>query len=301
MKPLKPSFALILIGSVLFLNGASKSADQRPPKEIPQSNTIPENKKPEASKPAEKREHQQQPTSDTPFLAPHFSAKENARDSGYEKRQIEIQERIADYTWALVVVGAIIGFSQIVVLIFTYRTTNKAANAAQLSAEVARDLLTSQYRAKLNIENVYFGKKGGQVGKDPDINEIIIAYDLKNFGALPANGIVSVVIGRYGIGQGFRWPERRGTFPRASQEEFGFIIDPNKSARMEQYLLKPQAGSNPPIAETQWALMINGTIQVQIGIVAAYWDGQGNERITERWYLFDSIKRNWKPVLARQD
>lgn len=137
MKPLKLSFALILIGSALLLSGASESAEQLAPKQSPQSSRSAESKKTQAGKPASKGNQEEKPSDKELPTPKQPSTGDFDQQRGYEKRQIQIQERIADYTYALVIVGGILGCLQVMVMLFTYFVTNKAANAAENSTKIA--------------------------------------------------------------------------------------------------------------------------------------------------------------------
>jgi hypothetical protein len=101
---------------------------------------------PEAGPAAKDQERAQQPIQIT-VVAPEVSAEEKARSENRDERNVSAQESIASFTAMLTAIAAV----QIVLAVFAIGYSIRAANAAKVSADVARETLVISQRAFLNV------------------------------------------------------------------------------------------------------------------------------------------------------
>lgn len=285
-----PSRCLTIFLAFPFPLSPAPEAEKLTPKKNQQNRKIAPQDTAKAAKAQAEREEKEKAAREQALAEKKVADDNLRRQRDNDETQIKINQQIATFNKWLVVVG----FLQVLVALLTWFVTNKAANAAQLAADVARDTLIDRYRARIGIVDADFGETDST--NDPSVR-----YRLHNDGPIAANGIVVIEIMRHGIGSGFRWPDRRQHFSHAGKEEFGTVIDPDFDEHFSRLLIKPDGPRPPLFTETQWENMVAGIIQVQVGIIAAYWDGRGNERITENWYEFNSTNHLWRTVLVRQE
>jgi hypothetical protein len=123
--------------------------------------------------------NQHQNASDTATAQPQARNEQLAKETEQRDREIKIQEGIAYWTKALVIVGGIVGGLQVLLMVFTSIVTNKTANAAALSARVANETLLITQRAHLSIGHWEIRNYG------PDLCPTIF-YIVSNKGHAPA-------------------------------------------------------------------------------------------------------------------
>jgi hypothetical protein len=125
-----------------------------------------------------------QPFASVTSRQPHPQNPANApNDKTVEERNINIQERIANYTKWLAVLAAFQFLAMFVQAIFLRKTlgaTKEAADAAKKSAEVAENALILLDRPYVFV----FGVR--EFHLDPDNLELSVDYEVANFGKTPA-------------------------------------------------------------------------------------------------------------------
>jgi len=144
----------------------------------------------QSAKPAQNPDERQEQQSDArkPVPTPaQPDANELARERSYREREIAIQEAgirvqesIARFTRALVWIGGIVGCLQVLLMLMTWFVTNKAAEAAKRSADVASDGLALTQRAYLSVGKWEF--RGFEADKEPTVRFVI-----ENTGNTPAH------------------------------------------------------------------------------------------------------------------
>ena len=127
------------------------------------------------SQPATRDQQTAPPPINITVVAPEKTTEERDEGRNNTAQQIAIQQQIAKYTKALVVVG----FLDVIAIAFGLAYTARAANAAKKSAHIAETALILTERAYIDV--VDFKIDALAVGKAPRVN-----FRVRNSGRTPA-------------------------------------------------------------------------------------------------------------------
>lgn len=304
---------IVLTVFVLSLSGKSEGTEQTTSIEPPKGTPVAPKKAAKARDPKNIANEKEKAAAEKLARQEELATEDRKYQREYNKRQIEIQEKMAELTGSLVRVGffqvlvAGIGLGAIWVAYKSAKTgqiasdaAKEGAKAAKVSAQIARESLEISQRARIRIKNVSFEGMGTAPEEDP-----VVSYELENTGNLPATGLIHRVWyetqPQLGAREKGQWEI---LYPRASSMKRRWLLkdsyseDQHESRDFAQYV-RPH--EDPVVFREDWGRINDSLHPILIGISVVYWDGFENERVTESCYRFNTDNGCWGHEQYRED